>query len=339
MAIEKILVRAPNWIGDAVMCLPALEALKALYPSSEISVLARPRVVPVFENNPAISVIIRLEGSRHSGLLGTLRLSRELRGRSFDLAVLFQNAFGAALISLLGGARERVGYARDLRSGLLTRAIPVSGEIRKKHQVFYYLNIIKELGGSIPDKPVPQIYITGQETAAARAFLEKNNLKGKPVFGVAPGASYGPSKRWPADRFASVLKGLVGEYGGSALVFGGPEDKEACAGVKEAMPSAIDLSGKIPLRESIALMSCTSAFITNDSGPMHIAAALGVPTVAVFGSTEDSLTGPVGRNAASVREKTECSPCFKRECAFGHYECLKRVEAQRVLAKVKELMQ
>ena len=339
MAIKKILVRAPNWIGDAVMCLPSLEELKALYLSSEIFVLAKPRVIPVFESNPAVRGIISLKPERHSGFFGTLRLSKELRGGSFDLAVLFQNAFGAALISFLGAAKERVGYARDMRSGLLTKAIPASGEIMKKHQVFYYLNIIKELGGKMPGRPVPQIYITAQETAIARAFLEKNNLKGKPVFGVAPGASYGPSKRWPAERFASVLKGLTDEYGGAALVFGGPEDKEACAGVKAALPSAIDLSGKTPLRESIALMSCSSAFLTNDSGPMHIAAALGVPTVAVFGSTEDSLTGPVGRNAASVREKIECSPCFKRECAFGHYECLKRVEAQRVLAKVKELMQ
>ncbi|MBI2400152.1 MAG: glycosyltransferase family 9 protein, partial [Deltaproteobacteria bacterium] len=239
MAIEKILVRAPNWIGDAVMCLPALEELRALYPSSEIFVLAKPRVIPVFESNPAVSGFIPVEGSRHSGLLGTLRLSKELRGRSFDLAVLFQNAFGAALISLLGAAKERVGYARDMRSSLLTKAIPASGEIMKKHQVFYYLNIIKELAGSIPEKPVPQIYITNEETAAARAFLEKNNLKGKPVFGAAPGASYGPSKRWPAERFAAVLKELTGEYGGVALVFGGPEDKEACSLVKHALPSAI----------------------------------------------------------------------------------------------------
>lgn len=337
MAIEKILVRAPNWIGDAVMCLPALVSLRALYPSSEISVLAKPRVVPVFENNPCVSGIIRVEG-RHKGLFGMLRLSSELRKRGFDLAVLFQNAFGAAFISLLGAAKERVGYARDLRSGLLTRAIPVSAEIRKKHQVFYYLNIIKELGGNMPGNPVPEIHITAGEAATARAFLEKNNLTGKPVFGAAPGASYGPSKRWPAERFASVLKGLTEEYGGAALIFGGPEDKEACAVLKNAMPSAIDLSGKTSLRESIALMSCTRAFITNDSGPMHIAAALGVPTVAVFGSTEDSLTGPVGSKAASVREKTECSPCFKRECAFGHYECLTRVEAKIVLAKAKELV-
>lgn len=338
MAKEKILVRVPNWIGDAVMCLPALASLRSLYPSSEIVVLARPKVVPVFENNPAVSATMRLESDRHKGFLGTLRLSRELRREEFDLAVLFQNAFGAALISLLGAARERVGYARDMRSGLLTKAIPAKGGIMKKHQVFYYLNIIRELGGSVPEAPVPRIYISDEETASARSFLEKNGLWGKPVFAAAPGASYGPSKRWPAESFAAVLKGLTDEYGGSALVFGGPEDKEACSGVLKALPSAMDLSGKMGLRESIALMSLTSAFVTNDSGPMHLSAALGLPTAAVFGSTEDSLTGPVGPRAASVREKTDCSPCFKRECRFGHYDCLKRVGPERVLAKIKELM-
>jgi len=338
MAKEKILVRVPNWIGDAVMCLPALASLRALYPSSEMIVLARPKVVPVFENNPAVSGIMLLEPGRHKGLLGTLRLSRELRREEFDLAVLFQNAFGAALIALLGCAKERVGYARDMRSGLLTRAIPARGGIMKEHQVFYYLNIIRELGGAVPASPVPRIYITGGEKAAAMAFLEKNGLIGKPLFGAAPGASYGPSKRWPAERFAAVLKGLTDEYGGAALVLGGPEDSEACAAVKAAFPHATDLSGKMGLRGSMALMSLMSAFVTNDSGPMHLSAALGLPTAAVFGSTEDSLTGPVGPRAASVREKTDCSPCFKRECRFGHYECLKRVDPGMVLAKIKELM-
>lgn len=338
MAKEKILVRVPNWIGDAVMCLPALASLRALYPSAEIILLARPKVAPVFENNPAVSGMIRIESERHRGLIGTLRLSRELRREEFDLAVLFQNAFGAALVALLGSAKERVGYARDMRSGLLTRAIPAKGGIMEKHQVFYYLNIIRELGGSVPENPVPRIYITAEETAKARAFLQKNGLSGGPVFGAAPGASYGPSKRWPAERFATVLKGLIDEYGGSALVFGGPEDREACAGVGKALPPAIDLSGKMGLRDSIALMSLMSAFVTNDSGPMHLSAALGLPTAAVFGSTEDSLTGPVGPRAASIREKTDCSPCFRRECSFGHYDCLNRVDPGRVLAKIKELM-
>lgn len=338
MAKEKILVRVPNWIGDAVMCLPALDSLRALYPSADISLLAKPKVVPVFENNPAVSAIIVYDGKKHGGLLGQLRLSGELKKKQFDLAVLFQNAFGAALISFLASAKERVGYARDLRSGLLTKAILVTDEIKTKHQVFYYLNIIKELGGKMPKNPVPRIHISNAEAASAKKFLEENGLREKPVFGAAPGASFGPAKKWPPERFAAVLKGLTEEFGGAALIFGGPDDKEACAGVKAAMPAALDLSGKLSLRESMALMARVNAFITNDSGPMHIAAALGVPTVAIFGSTEDSLTGPVGKKAAAVRTKTKCSPCFKRECRFGHYECLTRVEAGRVLDKAKELL-
>jgi len=338
MAIRKILVRAPNWIGDAVMCLPALEALKSIYPSAEIYLLAKQRVVPVFENNPAISGFITVGGG-HNGFFGALRLSKELREQDFDLAVLFQNAFGAALVSFLSGIRERVGYARDMRSGLLTKAVPATAAIRKKHQVFYYLNIIEALGAKVPEAPVPKIYITDAERKAAREILEKQGLAGRPVFGAAPGAAFGPAKRWPAERFASVLKGLVDENGGGALVFGGPDDKEACALVKAAFPAAKDLSGKTTLRESMALVELAKVFITNDSGPMHLAAALGTPTVGIFGSTEDLLTGPVGRKTAVVREKIECSPCFKRECRFGHYECLKKVEASYVLEKAREMIE
>lgn len=338
MAIDRILVRAPNWIGDAVMCLPALDALRALYPGADIRVLAKPKVVPVFERNPAIDGIIPIESDRHGGLLGKIRLSGELKKERFDLAVLFQNAFGAALVSWLASAKERVGYARDARSGLLTKAIPVTPEIRERHQVFYYLNIIKELGGSFPEAPVPRIHMGGSEAAAAKRFLEENGLAGLPIFGAAPGASYGPAKRWPAERFAFVLKGLVNRSGGCALIFGGPDDREAARGVKAAMPEAIDLCGELGLRESMALMALSSAFVTNDSGPMHIAAALGVPTIAVFGSTEDSLTGPVGQRAAAVRAKTDCSPCFERTCRYGHYECLTRVSPALVLDKTRELM-
>jgi len=338
MAKKKILVRVPNWIGDAVMCLPALEALGALYPSSDISVLAKAKVVPVFEGNPSVSDIIVYDKTRHGGLLGQLRLSGEIRKKRFDLAVLFQNAFGAAVISFLGAANERVGYATDCRSGLLTRAIPVTGEIKKRHEVFYYLNIIKELGGKMPAKPAPRIHLSSRERGLANRFLEESGLGKGPLFGAAPGASFGPAKRWPSAGFAEVLKGLVDEYGGDALVFGGPEDSEACKGVLAAMPSAVDLSGKLGLREAIALMERCNAFISNDSGPMHISAALGVPTIAVFGSTNDSLTGPVGERAVVVRDKMDCSPCFERECKFGHYECLTRIVPEKVLLKAKELI-
>jgi len=162
LAVKKVLVRAPNWIGDAVMSLPALETLKGLYPSAQIYVLAKTRVMPVFENNPSVAGIIEY-GREHGGFTGRLKLSGELKKHRFDLAVLFQNAFDAALISFLSRIPERAGYARDLRSGLLTRAIPVTEEIKKRHQVYYYLNIVEKLGGRPPSRITPGLHISREE--------------------------------------------------------------------------------------------------------------------------------------------------------------------------------
>ncbi len=331
---KKLLVRAPNWIGDAVMSLPALDALKALYPAAEIYVLAKTRAVPVFENNPAVAGIIEY-GREHNGFTGRLKLSGELRRHGFDMAVLFQNAFDAALISFLSRIPERAGYARDLRSGLLTRAIPVTEEIKKRHQVFYYLNIVEKLGARPLSTAVPRLYISEGEERWAKGFVKENGIEGMALFGAAPGASYGPAKRWAPERFAEVLSMIKNERGGAFLIFGGPEDREACNAVAAAVPNALDLSGKLTLRQSIALASLCKAIITNDSGPMHISAALGTPTVAIFGSTEDSLTGPVGKSVAVVRKKIECSPCFERECRFGHYRCLTSIEAGDVIKALK----
>ena len=334
LAVKKVLVRAPNWIGDAVMSLPALETLKGLYPSAQIYVLAKTRVMPVFENNPSVAGIIEY-GREHGGFTGRLKLSGELKKHRFDLAVLFQNAFDAALISFLSRIPERAGYARDLRSGLLTRAIPVTEEIKKRHQVYYYLNIVEKLGGRPPSRITPGLHISREEDLWARGFIKDNGLEGRALFGAAPGASYGPAKRWAPERFAEVLAILKKEQGGAALILGGPEDKEASSAVAALVPGAIDLSGKLTLRQSIALASFFKAIVTNDSGPMHISAALGVPTVAIFGSTEDSLTGPVGERVAVVRKKIECSPCFDRECRFGHYRCPASIEASDVIEALR----
>ncbi|MBE7414008.1 MAG: lipopolysaccharide heptosyltransferase II [Deltaproteobacteria bacterium] len=336
---KKVLVRVPNWIGDAVMCLPALEALKGLYPSSNITVLAKSKVIPIFANNPAISEILEF-GSKKGGILGNLSVSSELKGRGFDTALLFQNAFEAAFLSFLSRIPERVGYARDLRSAFLTKAVPVIPEVKRKHQVFYYLSLVEALGRSV-DKdiaPVPKLYISKEEAGWARGFLKENGISGRPLFGAAPGASYGPAKMWPPERFASVLNELAEARKGAALVFGGPDDREACGALKRAYPRALDLSGALSLRQSMSLMSLLDAFITNDSGPMHISAALGVPTIAIFGSTDSVLTGPVGKKTAVVGRKMECSPCFKRECKFGHYECLRAIKADEVLKAAKGLV-
>ena len=336
--IKKILVRAPNWIGDAVMCTPALECLKALYPSSGITVLTKGRAVPVFENNPNAAAIIEYDHQgAHSGLGGKLKLRGELKGRGFDLAVLFQNAFDAAFISFISGIPERAGYATDMRSGLLTKAIPVSAEIKKRHQVHYYINIVKALGGSCASS-IPKLYISKAEDDWADGFIRKNGLEGSLMAGAAPGASYGPAKMWPSERFAEALAELSASHRLVPLVFGGPEDSATCREVARRMRGKyLDLSGRVTLRQFMALASRMSVFITNDSGPMHISAALGVPTVAIFGSTDPSLTGPLGADVRIVSNNTPCSPCFARTCKFKHYDCLS-IGADEVVKAALELI-
>jgi heptosyltransferase-2 len=345
--VKKILVRAPNWIGDAVMCLPALSALKALYPDSKVSVLTRTRAVPIFLNNPDVAEVIEYDAKgRHRGIKGRIRLSGEIKKKGFELAVLFQNAFDAAFISFISRIPERAGYSRDLRTQLLTVPVPVTDVIKKKHQVYYYLNIIDALredgggGGKVggPLDKAPRIYLTADEEAWAGDFLEKNNLKDSDLVGVAPGASYGPAKRWPAEYFSELLGRLSGSHGAVSIIFGGPDDAVVCKEVSENTKAKhLNLAGSISLRHFMALLKRTRLFITNDSGPMHIASALGVPTVAVFGSTDPALTGPLG-NAKVILNKQDCSPCFDRTCRFGHYECLKSVTPDEVYGAAEGLL-
>lgn len=338
--IGKILVRSPNWIGDAVMALPAVAALKELYPKAEITVLAKPWTVPVFENNPAVTEIIEYDSrGAHKGFIsGKLSLACELKKRGFDMAVLFQNAFEAAFISRLAGIPRRVGYARDLRSLLLTKAIRVTDEIKRQHHIFYYLNIIAELGEGevkIPDSlelAVPVINLNNAELKRADEILASAGIDEKRlVIGAAPGASFGPAKRWPIERFAEVLNKLNRELGTVPIILGGPDDVESAERLKALVDGeCLNLAGKTSLREFMAVTKRLGLFITNDSGPMHIAAALGTPTVALFGSTDPIATGPVGERVKVVRVDMDCSPCFKRVCPLEHLDCLNNITADMV---------
>ncbi|MBI5237953.1 MAG: lipopolysaccharide heptosyltransferase II [Deltaproteobacteria bacterium] len=339
--IKKLLVRTPNWIGDAVMCLPAIDALKGLYPKAGISVLTKTRAFPVFENNPSIEEVIEYDDrGRHKGIAGRLRLAREIRGMGFDLAVLLQNAFDAAFIAYMAMIPERAGYSRDFRKKLLTIAIPVTEEIKKMHQVCYYLNIAGALGAKTPKEPQPMLYLLSGEVSWADEFLREKSLEGAVLIGASPGASYGPAKRWPAKYFSSVLQRLSKEYGAVPLIFGSKED-ELCAKEVDAGLSgqSLNLAGRLTLRQFMSLLKRMRLFITNDSGPMHLSAALGAPTAAVFGSTDPGLTGPVGPFTKVIKaEGVDCSPCFERECRYKHYNCLNEIKPDDVYAACREII-
>lgn len=351
--IKNILIRAPNWIGDAVLCLPALETVKTAFPEADIYVLSNPRVNPVFLNIPFIKNIIVYDTSgKHKGIYGKLNLIKEIRKYSFDMAILFQNAFEAAMIAFLAKIPIRTGYNRDLRGLLLTHPIRLSNEIRNRHQVFYYLNIISKgrgqgAGGRGQNKgtvqqsafklPQPIIYLTDDEKAWARDFLKSKNIGNRLIVGIAPGASYGPAKRWIAERFAEAAKRLSHNYNADLVLFGGDEERNICSAVLNNL-KGINIAGEVDLRKAIAIMNMCKLFITNDSGPMHIAASLGLPTVAIFGSTDPKLTGPLGNNVKVIKKECVCSPCFDRVCKKGHYNCMYSITTDEVYEAAKNFL-
>jgi heptosyltransferase-2 len=333
---SRILIRATNWVGDAVMSLPAIRTVRHKYPQAEIVVLARPWVGDLYAREKSINRVLSYQpagGARE--LTAKWRVAVDLRREAFDCAILLQNAFEAAAVAYLAGIPRRIGYARDGRGWLLTDSIPVPrpGEI-PRHERFYYLELLKRAGivESIP--PTPAIRLDGSELAAQQGLERFTHLGiSHPVVGVSPGAAYGGAKRWPAERFAETARQLEETLGGSVVLFGSAAERPLCEAVAETMrssgSSAYNLAGQTTLGEFVELAAACRLFVTNDSGAMHIASALGVPTVAVFGATDDATTGPTGEMARVVRQQVECSPCLLRECPIDH-RCMTRVTSERV---------
>jgi heptosyltransferase-2 len=336
MAFSKILIRATNWVGDAVMSLPAIRAVRARFPEAEIAVLARPWVAGLYARETSIQRVIPYTAAPgFRGWGGKLRAARSLRREKFDCAILLQNAFEAAAIAWLAGIPRRIGYDRDGRRALLTDPIPVPGpgEI-PRHERFYYLEMLRR-AGIIADLPEQSdIRLEGAEAAArdgARRMAERDIAL--PVIGVSPGAAYGTAKQWLPERFAEAALEVARAQGGSVVLFGSTGERDLCEtvaqSIRQAGVNACNLAGQTTLGEFVDLAAACRVFLTNDSGAMHIASALGVPTVAVFGATDDATTGPTGPLARVVREPVECSPCLLRECPIDH-RCMTRVTAARV---------
>jgi heptosyltransferase-2 len=340
----KILVRAPNWVGDAVIAIPALEAIRRTHPSDEICILARPAVADLFSGQPFANRILAYEfRGRHSGFLGRENLVGDLRKEHFDAAVLLQNAFDAAWLAWRAGIPERIGYARDGRGLLLTNAVrvPREGEI-PRHEAHYYLELLHRAGwGGVPAtiQPtrlrVPEAARSTAESALRSAGAKDNSWR----FAIAPGASYGAAKCWPPERFALLADRLISECGADVIFFGTPNETEIAARIRSNMKCrALSLVGETSMRDLAALFACCSAFIGNDSGAMHVAAAAGLPVVGIFGSTDPEGTSPVTEQFTLIREAVSCSPCFLRRCPVDH-RCMTRIAVDSVFTaamRVKE---
>ncbi|WP_447973294.1 lipopolysaccharide heptosyltransferase II [Nitrospira sp. Kam-Ns4a] len=318
-------MRGPNWIGDAVMCEPALAGLRELFPAAEIALLVKPAVAGLFEGHPAVDRILLYDGKgRHAGLSGKWALASSLRRMGFDLAVLFQNAFEAALIAFLAGIPRRYGYATDGRGWLLSEPVAMPDRGRAIHQVHYYLDLLRPLGGFLPARP-PRLFVSEQDEREAGALLAAEVAPGDFLVGLNPGSTYGGAKRWLPERFAQaadrLLERLSVERGQPArlVIVGAPGEEPLAQAIADRMVARpVLLTGRTTVRQLMAVVKRCGLFLSNDTGPMHIAAAFGVPLVAIFGPTDPRTTAPYGTGHTIVRQPVECAPCLLRECPIDH---------------------
>jgi heptosyltransferase-2 len=330
-SVSRVVVRAPNWLGDVVMSLPAVQAVRRIFSHAELAVVARPSVAAFYETESAVSRVIPYPAK---GLSEKRAFALRLRAERFDCAILLQNAFDAALLALMAGIPERIGYNRDGRGFLLTRAIPVPepGET-PRHERFYYLELLRRAGLMEHFSDIGPIRLDGIDAAraAGQRRLTEWGISG-PVIGISPGAAYGNAKRWLPERFAETARQLDG----TALVFGSAAERGLCAQVASLLPGSRNLAGETTLPEFVSLAAACRFFLTNDSGAMHVSSALGVPTLALFGATDDTTTGPTGPFARVLRQYAECSPCLLRECPIDH-RCMTRITVEAAAAAASQL--
>lgn len=336
----KILVRATNWVGDAIIALPALRAVRAKYPDAHIAIVARPYVADIYRGQAICDDLISYDPkAEHRGWQGRELLAKELRASNFDVALLLQNAFDAAWLAWRANIPQRIGYARDARTFLLTKAIPVPkhGEI-PPHEKFYYLELLRRAGwiDALPDDPHIALKVSdASRQRAALTLLEAGARPHALRIAVGAGASYGSAKCWPPDRFAKALNALLSHTDADIILFGtSAEASVSCAIAKDLRRPPIDLTGKTPIAELPALLSQCQLFLGNDSGAMHVAAAVGLPVVAVFGPTDPNGTAPVTPRATIVQQKPYCSPCFLRRCPTDH-RCMTAVLPEMVEAAMR----
>ena len=326
MTPERIVVRGPNWIGDAVLSLPAVRDLRRNFPSARIELLGRPWVLPLYAAVRELDGVIASSG---------LRADAETLRARFDAAVLLPNSFAAALPPFLARLPERWGYGTAGRAPLLTRAAPVLAGIRHRSQVFYYRAMLSGVGLLVSAAPDASLDCPGEWRERGAELLGPAEAG---WIGLNPGAFYGGAKRWLPDRYAEVGDLLHSLTGAHIALVGGPEERPLGEAIAARMRAPLRLlAGQTTLQELCGVLSGLRLVVTNDSGPMHLAAALGVPLVAVFGPTDWRETAPWGGRHRLVREQVECAPCGLRECPIDH-RCMSRIDARRVAGEALALL-
>ena len=341
---SRVVVLAPNWLGDAVMALPAIADLRRRFPTAHLAVAARSSVAPMFELASGVDAVRTLTWKgRVFDRAGLRADAAALRDAAFDVAVLLPNSLASAWVARRAGIPERWGYAADGRSPILSRAVPKPRGSR--HQAAYYQHLTQALGA--PAGPLePMLTAAAADVAAGRALLTARGWDGvRPLVALAPGAAYGHAKRWPPERYAALVSTLVSAHGATCVLVGAAVDAGATRLVQElvapeARPHVLDLAGTTTLRTLAGVLAHASACVSNDSGAMHLAAALGVRVVALFGPTREKETAPLARAtrpATVLIHDVFCRPCMLRECPIDH-RCMTGLDPARVQAAVAEAM-
>ncbi|MFN2579193.1 MAG: lipopolysaccharide heptosyltransferase II [Pyrinomonadaceae bacterium] len=335
--INRIVVRAPTWVGDAVMSLPALNSLRRTFPKALITVATRPGTADIFIESKCIDDVLIQE---RTTLLSTFAQVGEWKRRQFDIAVLFQNALAAATIAFLARVPVRIGYATDGRRPLLTAALSLPAWKNERHESFYYLNIVAELerivfgsSSAMTTEPVFDLRVSRERRESARRMVANQGTDPiKPLTILCPGSVNSRAKRWPPERYAELADKLIDAGIEVALIGSRAEidvSREVCARAKH---QPMVLTGQTSVAEVVALISIADVLVTNDTGPAHIGAALDVPTLVIFGPTNPLTTHPWSSQAQIIRQPPDCAPCMLRTCPIDH-RCMTVISVDEVFRR------
>lgn len=328
--IHRILVRGVNWVGDTILTYPTLEILKKRFPASEIAILVFSHLADLWKTFPYVDRIIPFEKRKGvETLFEDFRISRLLRKERFDLGLILPRSFRSAFQLFWGRVPIRIGYQDEGRSWLLTHGIHRRKELLRIHRVYYYQNLLEPFGEK-DQAPPPRIHLREEERIWAEAILKsKGLLDGRPLIGFNPGAAYGLAKCWYPDRFGELGRRLAQTWKARVLLFGREEERGMAHRILETLGEGIDFTGSTTLLQLASLLERCRLLVTNDTGTMHMASAVGTPVVAIFGPTDPKATGPWGEGHVVVKKEISCSPCFKRICPTDH-RCMEQITVEEV---------
>ncbi len=340
--VERILVRGVNWVGDTILTYPAVQKLKSLFPHSYLTILIPSHLIDLWKTFPNVDEIIPFQKRRGIGSIWEdINLSQSLMERKFDLALVLPRSFRSAFHIYLARIPIRIGYKAEGRSLFLTHGIPRMKEVLKTHRIHYYQKLTDSIGQT-DEVPSPRIFLREEDRKSAEEMARNMGLfDGRLLIGMNPGATYGQAKCWLPKRFGELGERVIKKWKATVLLFGKEEERPIAREILGHLgEGGIDLTGKTHLLQLAALLERCQLLVTNDTGTMHMGAAVGTPVLALFGSTDPSATGPWGDGHIVIRKDVPCSPCLKRICPTDH-RCMELITVDEVEEavdrKLKEL--